>query len=378
MPNKKTITQAFIERFQKKPPVIVRAPGRVNLLGEHTDYNDGFVLPMAIDRATWLALQPRTDQKVIIHSLDFHDTGTFDLNEFKNEGAGWLEYAKAVAWSMQADNMSIKGWEGVAASDIPIGAGLASSAAFIMAVTRAFAEVSKLRWNEKSAAALGLKAEREWIGVDCGIMDQMVISLAKTGYAFFLDCRSLKYDHIRFPFNIQMVVMDTTSRHELVSSVYNERHEQCTKAAQLMGVRSLREVSPQHFDHLSMNLDETLLRRARHVVNENFRVVEAVPALMFGNATRFGQLLRESHASLKEDFEVSTRSLNQIVEIAQEHSACFGARMTGAGFGGCAIAAVRKGGVKDFMTFVSRQYLLATGTSPVLYTCAANQGTSTA
>jgi len=372
----KTISEAFTERFLDTKPILVRAPGRVNLIGEHTDYSDGFVLPMAIDRAIWIALRKRTDRQVIVHSMNFNETASFSLDGLEKEGKSWIEYIKGVAWAMQDVKMVLKGWEGVMLGDIPIGSGLSSSAATEIAVLRAFAEVSRLEWDEVYAAELAQRAENEWMGVRCGIMDQMASAATSYGHALLLDCRTRKFDYIRIPLSMTFVVMDTGTRRGLVDSRYNDRRQECQAAARHFGVEFLRDVSPQLLAEKGQGLDEILLRRARHVITENVRVIEMVTSLLYGDAKKAGQLLNESHASLRDDFEVTNAALDLIVEIARTHPACYGARMTGAGFGGCAIALVKTRDVEKFSTYVTERYHQAAGLEPSLYAVKAGQGAS--
>ncbi len=207
----KQLSESFVKNFGDKPSLIVRAPGRVNLIGEHTDYNDGFVLPMAIDRAIWIAVRPRTDRFVRIHSLDFEAEAVFSLDDLKKE-QGWAEYLKGVAYILQAERCELSGWEGVMMGDVPRGSGLSSSAAVEMATARVFASVSKLKWDAAYMARIGQRAENQWVGVNCGIMDQMASAASKEGHALFLDCRSLEIQHVPLPDHVAVVVMDTSTR----------------------------------------------------------------------------------------------------------------------------------------------------------------------
>ena len=370
-----TITQSFESRFSASPAFIVRAPGRVNIIGEHTDYNEGFVLPMAIDRAVGIALRPRHDQKVIVHSLDFDETAEFSLHEL-HEGKGWPEYIKGVAWSFQVEGHRLTGWEGVMASDVPIGAGLSSSAATEMAAARAFACVSDLEWEPVKMARLGLKAEVEWVGLNCGIMDQMISAAAQAGHALFLDCRSLNFEQIPLPDGLSIAVLDTATRRGLVGSAYNERHAQCEAAARLFGVHALRDVAVQTFETRADQLDPVIRRRARHVIRENERVNQAVAAMRRGDVESLGQLLDASHASLRDDFEVSSPALDAMVKIARQAVGCFGARMTGAGFGGCAVAIVNAEDTQEFTRAVRQEYTRQTGPTPNVYISQAAAGAS--
>jgi len=368
-----TLRRAFEGRFGEPPPFIVRAPGRVNLIGEHTDYNDGFVLPMAIDRAVWIALRPRRDRRVIVHSLDFDQAAKFSLDNL-HKGKGWLEYIQGVAWAFQVEGHRLEGWEGVMTGDVPIGAGLSSSAALELAAARAFAAVSDLEWEPVKMARLGLKAEVEWVGLNCGIMDQMICAAAQAGHALFLDCRSLEFEQISLPDGLLVAVLDTATRRGLLDSAYNERRAQCEAAARLFGVRALRDVDMQTFEARAGQLDPLTRRRARHVITENERVIQAVAALRGGDVKTLGSLLDASHASLRDDFEVSSPALDSMVGIARQADGCLGARMTGAGFGGCAIALVHAEKAREFSFHVFQEYTRQTGLTPSVFISQAAAG----
>ncbi|MBZ0304016.1 MAG: galactokinase, partial [Anaerolineae bacterium] len=250
------VITAFQEHFDAAPRYIVRAPGRVNLIGEHTDYNDGFVLPMAIDRATWIALSPRNDGQVVIHSLDFDRRAEFSLAQFENTDTGWFEYMKGIAWVLQAGGFKLNGWNGVMAGDVPIAAGLSSSAALELATARAFATVSGLDWQPASMARLAQRAENEWVGMNCGIMDQMISAAGVEGTALLIDCRSLDAENVPLPPDTVVVVLDTATRRGLVDSAYNERRRQCEEAARFFGVPALRDVSLAEFERRAGELDD--------------------------------------------------------------------------------------------------------------------------
>jgi len=368
------IRRAFEQRFQTPPAFVVRAPGRVNLIGEHTDYNDGFVLPLAIDRAVWIALRPRADRQVLAHSLDFAGSTTFALDELTRSDDGWAEYVKGVAWVLQEAGHRLHGWEGVIAGDVPVGAGLSSSAALEMAVARAFAAVSDLPWDAAKMALLGQRAENEWVGVRCGIMDQMISAAGRAGHALLIDCRSLHTETVPFPPGTTVVVLDTATRRGLVDSAYNERRSQCESAARAFGVSALRDVSSACFEAECGRLDEITRRRARHVVTENERTLQAADAMRRGDAVAVGRLMNASHESLRDDFAVSSQELNVMVECGRRHPACLGIRMTGAGFGGCAVALVHSEQAKSFTSAVAASYQAKTEIAPVLYVCAATDG----
>ncbi len=369
------VKKSFAEYFHEEPTLLVRAPGRVNLIGGHTDYNDGFVLPIAIDRAVWIALRVRPDRQVVVHSTDFEETGEFSLDDLQR-GQGWLEYLKGMAQTLQQAGYTLRGWEGVMAGDVPIGAGLSSSAATEMAVARAFMAVSGFDWDPVRMAAAGQRCENEWIGVNSGIMDQMASALAQAGQALFLDCRTLAYEQVPLPQGLAVVVMDTATRRGLVGSAYNQRRSQCEAAAHVLGVKALRDANLDQLQAAEDKMDEITFRRARHIITENQRVLHAVQAMHAGEVVRLGRLLDASHASLRDDFEVSNLALDQMVACARQQAGYLGARMTGAGFGGCAVALVREADQQAFVGHVLDCYHRTSGLEPNLYPCQANQGAS--
>ncbi len=373
MTMRERVTGAFAERFGEAPPVLVRAPGRVNLIGEHTDYNDGFVLPIAIDRDVWIALRPRPDGRVRAYSLDYAASAEFDVAA-PPHGDGWSSYLKGVAWAMGDGGQELRGWEGVIGGDVPRGAGLSSSAAVELAAQRAFGAVSGIPWQPAAAARLGQKVENQWIGVNSGIMDQTVVAAGRAGHALLIDCRSLAIEWVPLPAGTAVVVLDTATRRGLVDSAYNERRRQCEDAARLFGVPALRDVDVVTFTAREHELDPVSRRRARHVVTENARTLEAAAALRAGRVERFGELMNASHASLRDDFQVTNEALDVMVELAQARPECFGARMTGAGFGGCAVALVEAARAEEFIRHVARAYQEATGLTPQGYVCQAADG----
>jgi galactokinase len=376
-----SLQHRVIEEFERRvggpPTFVVRAPGRVNLIGEHTDYNDGFVLPMAIDRAVWIALRPRDDGCVMGHSLDFDQEVKFSVQDIQDGETGWGEYLKGVTWALQKAGHALQGWEGVVAGDVPVGAGLSSSAALEMATARAFAVTSGLRWDPKAMALIGQRAENEWVGVNCGIMDQMISAAGVEGHALLIDCRSLDTQPVPLPPETAVVVLDTATRRGLVDSAYNERRTQCEAAARFFGVPALRDVSVDRFEAQADGLEEPIRRRARHVVTENARTLQATEAMRRGDAVEMGQLMNASHTSLRDDFEVSSDGLNKMVECAQREGACYGARMTGGGFGGCAVALVRAVAAQAFADTAAACYHAVTDIAPNLYICRATNGAET-
>ncbi|MBX6364604.1 MAG: galactokinase [Gemmatimonadetes bacterium] len=370
------VEREFAERFGGAPTFVVRAPGRVNLIGEHTDYNDGFVLPIAIDREVRIALRPRGDGRVVLRSLDYDETLVLEPAAVRRTGAGWGEYVKGVAWALREAGLTAAGWEGVMAGDVPRGAGLSSSAAVELAALRAFAAAGGLPWRPLEMARLGQRVENAWIGVASGIMDQTVIAAGRAGHALLIDCRSLAIEPAPLPDGAAVVVLDTGTRRGLVGSAYNDRRRQCEAAARHFGVAALRDVALDGFRERAAGLDPVTHRRARHVVTENDRTLRAADAMRRGDVAGLGRLMDASHASLRDDFQVTNAALDAIVEIARAQPGCHGARMTGAGFGGCAVALVDADAAAAFVAEVGRRYAALTGLRAECYVCQAADGAS--
>jgi len=368
------VKNAFRVRFRTEPDFVVRAPGRVNLIGEHTDYNDGFVLPMAIEQAVFIALRPRRDKQVLIHSLDYEQTVSFSVNGFRHGKKRWGEYIKGVTHALKKSGYDLSGWEGVICGNVPIGAGLSSSAATELAAASAFAAASAIELPATVMAKAGQQAENDWVGVNCGIMDEMVSAAAKAGHALFLDCRTLETQHVPLPSGISVIIMDTSTRRGLVGTAYNERRLQCEAAARHFGVKALRDVTLEMLEMHGNELDDIILRRARHVVTENARVLAAVDAMQNGDTKRLGELFSESHASLRDDFEVTNNALNLIVDAALQQPGCLGARMTGAGFGGCAVALVKDEHAEAFTASLKQAYHQMSGNEAITYICQPEAG----
>lgn len=373
------VKNTFMNEYGTNPMVVVRAPGRVNLIGEHTDYNDGFVMPMAIEFAVWIALRPRDDRKVIIHALDFETTIEIDLDNMSKAPTSPAEYIKGMAWALMDEGHTLNGWEGVLKGDVPIGAGLSSSAALELAIARAFHEVSDFEWIPSKMALLAQKAENSWVGVNCGIMDQMISASGKANHALLIDCRSLETRLAPLPPNTSIIIMDTMTRRELVDSLYNERRQQCETAAKLLGVSALRDVTSEQLKANAKKLDPVTLKRAMHVVSENERTLESLDAMLAGDAKLLGNLMYQSHMSLRDYFEVTKMphrmdALDIMVQRARRHKACLGARMTGGGFGGCAVALVHSDEVEDFCHATIERYIEQTHITPNLYVCSAVNG----
>jgi len=373
---KEKVIQAFQKQYNSDPHWITFSPGRVNIIGEHTDYNDGFVLPMAINYQTWVALHPRTDSQVRIRSLDMSENLTFDLDDFTKSSPGWQEYVKGVAWALQEDGYSLKGWEGVFAGDVPIGAGLSSSAALELALARAFLLVSDLEWDPIRIALACQKTENHWVGVNSGIMDQMVSACGKEDHALLIDCRSLETRLVPMLKQARIVILDTATRRGLVESEYNDRRAQCEATACYFGLSALRDLSLDALEEKKGLFNQTLYRRAHHVITANQRVLDAEQAMQNNDAAALGELMNASHISMRDDFEISRKEIDLMVAIAQAQPGCFGARLTGAGFGGCAIALVESELVDEFRADLAEEYLRTTGLKPQIYISNAVDGTS--
>ncbi len=372
------VKQRFQAEFGERPAFIVRAPGRVNLIGEHTDYNDGFVFPLAIDRAAYIALRPRTDNRVLAISIDMAEQRDFALDDLPPaHEARWSDYLVGVAWALGERGHNLRGWEGVVAGDVPIGSGLSSSAALELATARAFHCVSGFDWAPAQMALTCQRAENEWLGVNCGIMDQMISAAGVADRALLIDCRSLETQSAPLPPATAIVILDTNTRRGLVDSKYNERRAQCEAAARHFGAPALRDVDAATFARRAHELDALSRKRARHVITENERTLAARDAMNAGDARALGQLMVASHISLRDDFEVSSPALDAIVDSANAEDTCYGARMTGAGFGGCAVALVRAEAAEDFVERVSRAYEGATGVDAALYVTRASPGAAT-
>jgi galactokinase len=356
------VEQRFAERFGSPAPRLAVAPGRVNLIGEHTDYNDGFVLPMAIGRATVIAFRPRADRRLRAHAVAFGETKEIDLARLRPlGGSDWLSYVAGVAWALADEGCEPPGLDAVIDGDVPIGAGLSSSASLELAAARAFAAAAALPWDPVRMAKLGQRAENKYVGMNCGLMDQFASAVSREGCALLLDCRSLATEPVPLPAGTAVVVMDTGARRALAGSAYNDRRAACEAAVAALaplapGIRALRDVTLELLERGRDLLDPVVLKRARHVVPENLRPREMADALRAGDLGRAGCLMNESHASLRDLYEVSSPELDVVTELARARPECHGARMTGAGFGGCAVALVAATGADAFIESVAAAY----------------------
>ncbi len=360
----------FTRRFAAAPRVF-SAPGRVNLIGEHTDYNDGFVLPMAIERRTVVAAAPRSDRRVVAHSGALDETFEFELDEPGNVRRGiWGDYVEGTARALLARGVAVGGASLFIESDVPRGAGLSASAALETSVGLALASLTGSETLDRvTLARAGQAAEHEYVGTMCGIMDQYIAALGVERHALLIDCRSLEARRVPLELgDSKLVVCDTGVKHELASSAYNQRRAECDEAVRLLqaalpGVTALRDVDLRSFERHADALPEVVRRRARHVVSENERTLEATRALSAGDFDAFGRLMVASHVSLRDDYEVSCAELDLAVGEALAHPGVYGARMTGGGFGGCTIALVRAEAVPSLIDRVTNALRERFGTS---------------
>lgn len=340
---------AEFRRLYGQQPRLFRAPGRVNLIGEHTDYNAGFVMPAPLDFATRVAAAPRTDGLVVLRSRDFpEEEVTFELADLLPGSGGhhWADYVRGVAWVLRQNYPELKGAHLLIEGDVPIGAGLSSSASVEVAAALALLAVSELPTPPgPELAKICQRAENEFVGMRCGIMDQFVSCCGQAGHALMLDCRSLEYRQLPLASEAQLVIVNSGIKHALAGGEYNQRRASCEAGALKLGVPALRDATLPAVEDL---LDPLLRRRCRHVVGENQRVVEAARALERGDLVEFGALMYASHESLRVDYEVSCPELDLMVHKARKQEGVYGARMTGGGFGGCTVNLVRPEDVESF------------------------------
>lgn len=370
----------FEQRYGIHPRLIVRAPGRVNLIGEHTDYNDGFVCPIAIDRATYVAARPRDDDRVQTFATDFNETDEFSLADITHSSEHpWSNYVRGVVKSLQIAEHPLGGANLLIASDVPRGAGLSSSAALEVATGYAFQVLNQLNLLGEELALLAQGAENNFVGVKCGIMDQFISALGQVDHALVIDCRDLSYEPVPLPTGVNVVVCDSHIRHAHSDSGYNERRAQCEEAVRLLKaklpkIRALRDVTLDDLAQHGALLPPVVLARARHVVSENTRVLASKDALISGDLAHFGQLMNESHVSMRDDYEITVPDIDTLVAIAQQQPGCYGSRMTGGGFGGCTVSLVASADVARFDRDVAAAYQQTTGRKTTIYVCRAVDG----
>jgi len=379
MTNPAELVEAF-QNLHGNRPSIYRAPGRVNLIGEHTDHNAGFVMPAAIDFFTSVAIGARDDRRIVVRSENFSETVELDLDEPPERGRGhWSDYPFGVAVTLEQAGQRLRGANMLVRGEVPIGSGLSSSAAIEVATGLALLDLAGANIDRLELAKLCQRAENEFVGIRCGLMDQFISCFGESGHALMLDCRLLDYKLLALPANVKLVVCNTMVKHELASSEYNARRAECEAGVRLLrrqlpGIRSLRDVTASDLERFGGELPEVVLKRCRHVVSENARVVAAATALEREDLGSFGQLMRESHRSLRDDYEVSCEELDLMVEIANKAGGVYGARLTGGGFGGCTINLVKSDRVASFKETVAKGYAEGTGGEPEIYVCSAAQG----
>jgi galactokinase len=377
-----TLREVF-RKLYKSDPRIFRAPGRVNLIGEHTDYNEGFVLPMAINHDAVVAASPRSDRLVRIRSIDFGETLEFDLDHPGPKRRGiWLDYVEGVAQMLIEQGVQLVGANLALQSDVPVGSGLSSSAAIEIASGFALWSIAGGKVDLVQLAVAGQKAEHEYVGANVGIMDQLTAATGRAGHALLIDCRSLDRELIPLDSSdTEIVICDSRVKHALASSAYNTRRQECEQGVELLrkvlpDIKALRDVSVEQFTRYQDLLPEPVNRRVRHVVTEDARTLQAADALRRNDFPLMGRLMFESHLSLRDDYEVSSVELDTLVEIASEVDGVYGARMTGGGFGGCTVNLVRKEAIGVLEERISARYLEATGKVPLIYVSEACDGAS--
>jgi galactokinase len=349
---------AFRRIFGNQPEAVARAPGRVNLIGEHVDYNDGLVVPVAIELDVVVCARARADGVLVVHADDLGQTSTLEIDA--DDASGWAAYVVGVAALLQAAGVLVPGADIAFAGDIPLGAGLSSSAALEAAMALALLRLGNAEMEPLHIAQLCREAESRWAGVSCGIMDQFAALLSRADHAMLLDCRSLETRFIPWPPSVAIVVIDSGVSRQLAASAYNERVRECAAAAQQLGVPALRDADTALLA-ASDHLPETLFRRARHVITEIGRTRSFGASLQAGELQRCGELLHQSHASLRDDYEVSSPQLDTLVAITQSIPGVLGSRLTGAGFGGCTVTLVQIDALDECLTQVPSRYRKETG-----------------
>ena len=381
-----TILARFHEHFGEAPAHLVRAPGRVNLLGEHVDYNDGFVLPIAIDRATWLAFSPSETERTELIALDLSEEVSFtpETLSAKTDVSGkplpaWALYPAGVMWALHEAGLATPALKGIYASNVPQGSGLSSSASVEMAFVLAWQTLGGWKRPPMERALLGQKAENRYVGVNSGIMDQFASACGEQDRLLYLDCRSLEWRTLPLPNDVAIVIADTRMRRALTSGEYNKRRADCEEAvrllrAELPDIRSLRDVDVETFNRFADRLPERVQKRARHVVEEIERSQQVISVLEQGDMSEFGRLINDCHASLRDLYEVSIPELDTMVDIAQSLPGCYGARLTGAGFGGCTVNLVAREQADAFSQALAEGYKAKTDLVPEIYICSASPG----
>ncbi len=373
----------FETLYGRAAEVVLRAPGRVNLIGEHTDYNDGFVLPAAIERSMLVACSPRTDGKVQAFAMNYNYSTLFSIDGVQptsDTRERWSNYLRAMAWVMGKEHLKFTGADCIIHGDVPLGSGLSSSAAMLVASGIMFATLAGATIDPVRLALLAQQAQRPFVGINVGIMDQYISALGQVNHALLIDTRSLTYRPVPLPATgVSMVIADTNKKRGLVDSEYNTRRSECEQAVAILKqtyseITALRDVSVEQLEAVEDQLPDTVRSRARHVVTENQRTLDMADALQSGDLNRCGMLMNQSHESLARDYAVSCRELDELVAAARSVDGVYGARMTGAGFGGCTISLVADSSLDEFSQQVPALYKEATGLEAVLTVTRAAQG----
>lgn len=370
----------FLHEFNEDP-ILVRSPGRVNLIGEHTDYNNGFVLPAAIDLAIYIAISKRGDSKCKIFAFDLNDEFEFDLNDLKKTEKNWPNYLMGVIEQLQKNGNELNGFNCVFGGTIPIGAGLSSSAALECGLIFSLNQIYDLGIEKIDMVKMAQKAENEFVGVNCGIMDQFINIFGKEGNVLQIDCRTLDYKYFPFVFNdISVVLFDTKVSHSLASSEYNQRRKECGDGVAVInkdypGVESLRDVTIEMLNSFKDQLDSVVYRRCKYAVEENNRLLSACDSLIKKDLKTFGDYMYQTHEGLSKDYEVSCPELDFLVEQSKQFSSIYGARMMGGGFGGCTINLVENNSIDDVTQKISRAYKEKFGKEPGVYITHISNGT---
>lgn len=374
---------AFVKRFGAAPTIIARAPGRVNIIGEHTDYNDGFVLPAAIQQAIYIAGRLRDDRQVSIESLDYGGLASFTLDQLRDESLpSWTRYLRgALVMLAQQYGAPLRGMQLSIVGDVPREGGFSSSAAVEVAMIEFASALLGVTLSQPDKALLGVRVENEFVGVPTGIMDQMISALGKADHALLLDCRKYdtgyKFSYVPIPAGVSLLACDTTVRRRLANTGENQyaiRRQQAEQGAHLLGVRSLRDVTPDQLAANADKLPDVVRKRVTHVVHENERTLKVVEALQHGDLATAGKMINEGHTSLSKLYEVSIPELDTMADIAQAQPGCYGARMMGGGFGGAVIALVRDDAVEPFSAAVAQEYQRRTGIAAVIHRTKAGPG----
>lgn len=372
------VKSVFKQVLDYQPTHIIQAPGRVNLIGEHTDYNDGFVLPCAINYQTVVAAAKREDNLIRLVSVDYgNDTDEFDLSkpiEFL-PGKMWANYIRGVVKFLLARGYTFSGADICVTGNVPQGAGLSSSAALEVVIGQTFKTLYDLNISQAEIALNGQQAENEFVGCNCGIMDQMISAKGEQNHAMLLDCRTLESEAVSMPEAMAVVIINSNKQRGLVDSEYNTRRLQCEKAAQVFGVKALRDVSIEEFNQNQQSLEDVVAKRARHVITENDRTLEAAKALRAQDMKRLGELMAESHASMRDDFEITVSEIDCLVDIVKDVIGDKGGvRMTGGGFGGCIVALIPPSLTDAVEQAVTAKYQATTGLQASIYVCQASAG----